>query len=187
MGRDFNTLEVGNVTIQVDRYSVVPGLGIFFFNGQCSDENLVYTAIGYEEPRFVDMGDSYHYHIREKKGFGDLYLKQIKYKTPTVKEGEHCIDKRYVGKISMAVDFLESKQTKEKLLEILEKPCSPEKFETKVKLLKELYEKSKLIQYSYGGYAQVKSDKELEWISKEDVLSYEEAYALLRELSNLPE
>lgn len=187
IGTDFNTLEVGSVELRIDRYAVVNGLGIFFFNGECSDENLVHTALGYEYPVLVELGDSHHYYVKDKSRHFDLYLKQKKYhnKKPSVKEGEHCIDKQYVSKISMVIEMMGVEKTKESLFDALEKPSIPEKFEKKVNILKELYSKSTLMQYSYGGYAKVNSDMKIEWIKSSDVMTYDEAYDYLRELSNL--
>ncbi|WP_442638001.1 hypothetical protein [Rossellomorea marisflavi] len=187
IGTDFNTLQAGKVELRVDRYAVVDGLGIFFFNGECSDENLVYTALGYENPVLVEIGDSHHYYVKDKEGNFDLYLnlKEIRNRKPSVKEGEHCINKKYVNQISMVIEMMGVEKTKESLFDAIEKPSTPEKFEKKVIILKELYDKSTLMQYSYAGYAKVNSDMKIEWIQSSDVMTYEEAYAYLQELSNL--
>lgn len=189
IGDDFNCLQIGVQKIEVDRYAVVEGLGVFFFNKSFDEKDLVYSAIDFESPEKINMNspeEESRYMIRKNgKSLDTLYLINRKpERKSTVQPGEHCIPERFLYKVAY---MSKGKGYRMNLDDMSVNPPSEEAFLEKVELLNEVLELSKVLRLSYDGNIQIEMDGHVRWMKSKEVYSAEESYRKLRELCYLPD
>lgn len=189
IGDDFNCLQMGVQKIEVDRYAVVDGLGVFFFNKSFDEKNLVYSAIDFESPEKINMNspeEESRYMIRKNgKSLDTLYLTNRKpERKSTVQPGESCIPKRFLYQVAY---MSKDKEYRMNLNDMSVNPPSEEEFLNKVELLNDILELSKVLRLSYDDNIQIEMNGHVQWMKSKELYSAEEAYRELRKVCHFTE